>query len=65
VENKMIGTGGTSPFGAYGDHPGRCAYWWAGRKRSAVKVWEQRKYQNLMMIKFSNASDANGIASFA
>lgn len=45
--NKMIGTGGTSPFGAYGDHPEGVRIGGEGRKRSAVKVWEQRKYQNL------------------
>lgn len=45
--NRMIGTGGTSPFGAYGDHPEGVRIGGPGRKRSAVKVWEQRKYQNL------------------
>ncbi|AOA58631.1 vWA domain-containing protein [Acinetobacter larvae] len=45
--NRMIGTGGTSPFGAYGDHPAGIRIGGPGRKRSAVKVWEQRKYQNL------------------
>lgn len=45
--NKMIGTGGTSPFGAYGDHPEGVRIGGPSRKRSAVKVWEQRKYQNL------------------
>ncbi|KJV39150.1 vWA domain-containing protein [Acinetobacter brisouii] len=39
--NKMIGTGGTSPFGA-GIRIGG-----PSRKRSAVKVWEQRQYKNL------------------
>lgn len=45
--NKMIGTGGTSPFGAYGDHPEGVRIGGPSRKRSAVKVWEQRKYRNL------------------
>ena len=45
--NRMIGTGGTSPFGAFGDHPEGVRIGGPGRKRSAVKVWEQRKYQNL------------------
>lgn len=45
--NKMIGTGGTSPFGAYGDHPEGVRIGGPGRKRSAVKVWEQRQYKNL------------------
>ena len=45
--NKMIGTGGTSPFGAYGDHPEGVRIGGPGRKRSAVKVWEQRQYRNL------------------
>lgn len=45
--NRMIGTGGTSPFGAFGDHPEGVRIGGPGRKKSAVKVWEQRKYQNL------------------
>ena len=45
--NRMIGTGGTSPFGAYGDHPEGVSIGGVARKRSAVKVWEKRKYQNL------------------
>lgn len=45
--NKMIGTGGTSPFGAYGDHPEGIRIGGPSRKRSAVKVWEKRQYQNL------------------
>lgn len=45
--NKMIGTGGTSPFGAYGDHPEGIRIGGPNRKRSAVKVWEQRQYKNL------------------
>ncbi|MCP5792827.1 hypothetical protein NL312_28320, partial [Klebsiella pneumoniae] len=35
------------PFGAFGDHPEGVRIGGPGRKRSAVKVWEQRKYQNL------------------
>lgn len=45
--NRMIGTGGTSQFGAFGDHPEGVRIGGPGRKKSAVKVWEQRKYQNL------------------
>lgn len=45
--NRMIGTGGTSPFGAYGDNPQGVRIGGPGRRRSAVKVWEQRQYQNL------------------
>jgi uncharacterized protein with von Willebrand factor type A (vWA) domain len=45
--SKMIGTGGTSPFGAFGDHPEGVRIGGPGRKKSAVKVWEQRQYQNL------------------
>lgn len=44
--NRMIGTGGTSPFGAFGDHPEGVRIGGPGRKKSATKVWEQRKYQN-------------------
>ena len=45
--NKWVGTGGSSPFGAYGDHPEGVRVGGESRKRSAVKVWEQRKYRNL------------------
>nr|WP_309596361.1 VWA domain-containing protein [Moraxella osloensis] len=45
--NKWVGTGGTSPFGAYGDHPEGIRVGGESRKRSAVKVWEQRKYRDL------------------
>ncbi|MEC7118861.1 MAG: VWA domain-containing protein [Pseudomonadota bacterium] len=45
--NKMIGTGGTSPFGAFGDHPEGVRIGGPSRKKSAVKVWEKRQFQNL------------------
>ena len=45
--NKWVGTGGSSPFGAYGDHPEGMRVGGESRKRSAVKVWEQRKYRDL------------------
>ncbi|MEB3752943.1 vWA domain-containing protein [Acinetobacter sp. MD2(2019)] len=45
--NRMIGTGGTSPFGAYGDHPQGIRIGGPSRKHRAVKVWEQRQYRNL------------------
>ena len=46
--NKWIGTGGTSPFGAYGVNPeGIRIGQKTSRNRSAVKVWDQREYQNL------------------
>jgi uncharacterized protein with von Willebrand factor type A (vWA) domain len=46
--NKWIGTGGTSPFGAYGFNPEGIRIGQKGsRNRSAVKVWDQREYQNL------------------
>ncbi len=45
--NRMVGTGGTSPFGAYGDHPEGVRIGGPSRKKSAVKVWEQRNYRNL------------------
>ncbi|MGI9132837.1 MAG: hypothetical protein ACR2I0_02670, partial [Rhodoferax sp.] len=44
--SKMIGTGGTSPFGAYGFNPqGIRIGQDKGRNRSAVKVWDQRAYK--------------------
>jgi uncharacterized protein with von Willebrand factor type A (vWA) domain len=46
--NKMIGTAGTSPFGAYGYNPeGVRIGQDKSRNRSAVKVWDQREYRNL------------------
>lgn len=46
--NKMIGTGGTSPFGAYGYNPeGVRIGQEKGRHGKAVKVWDKREYKNL------------------
>src|SRR5467141_2781767 len=46
--SKWIGTGGTSPFGAYGYNPeGVRIGQERSRNRSAVKVWDQREYRNL------------------
>jgi uncharacterized protein with von Willebrand factor type A (vWA) domain len=49
--NKWIGTGGTSPFGAFGYNPEGVRI---GRKegeeggnRTAVKVWDKREFRNL------------------
>ena len=45
--SKMIGTGGTSPFGAYGYNPqGIRIGQDKGRNRSAVKVWDQRQFKD-------------------
>ncbi len=46
--NKWIGTGGTSPFGAYGSNPeGFRIGQKEGRNRSAIKVWDKRQFKNL------------------
>jgi uncharacterized protein with von Willebrand factor type A (vWA) domain len=45
--NRWIGTGGTSPFGAGGYHPGGIRVGPQGGGRMAAKVWEQRAYRNL------------------
>ncbi len=46
--SKWIGTGGTSPFGAYGYNPeGVRIGQEKSRNRSAVKVWDAREYRNL------------------
>ena len=43
---RWIGTGGTSPFGAYGYNPeGVRIGQDKGRHRSAVKVWDKREYR--------------------
>ncbi|MCL6268632.1 VWA domain-containing protein [Sansalvadorimonas sp. 2012CJ34-2] len=46
--SKWIGTGGTSPFGAYGYNPeGIRVGQEGGRNQSAVKVWDKREFRNL------------------
>ena len=46
--SKWIGTGGTSPFGAYGYNPeGVRIGQDAGGSKSAVKVWDERMFRNL------------------
>jgi len=46
--SKWIGTGGTSPFGAYGYNPEGIRIGQAGSgNRSAVKVWDERNFRNL------------------
>ena len=45
--SKWIGTGGTSPFGAFGQNPqGIRIGQDKGRNKSAVKVWDQRAYKD-------------------
>jgi uncharacterized protein len=45
--SKWIGTGGTSPFGAYGQNPAGIRIGQAGsRNKSAVKVWDQRAFKD-------------------
>jgi uncharacterized protein with von Willebrand factor type A (vWA) domain len=46
--SKMIGTAGTSPFGAYGYNPEGVRIGQDGsRHRRAVKVWDRREFRNL------------------
>ncbi len=46
--SKWIGTGGTSPFGAYGYNPeGVRVGQHESRHRRAVKVWDKREFANL------------------
>jgi uncharacterized protein with von Willebrand factor type A (vWA) domain len=46
--SKMIGTAGTSPFGAYGYNPeGVRIGQKEGRHGKAIKVWDKREYKNL------------------
>ncbi|RTR05960.1 vWA domain-containing protein [Halomonas nitroreducens] len=45
--NKWIGTGGTSPFGAYGYHPEGIRIGQDGsRHRRAAKVWDERRFRD-------------------
>ena len=46
--NKWIGTGGTSPFGAYGYHPEGVRIGQDGNRNfRAAKVWDRREFKNL------------------
>jgi len=46
--NKWIGTGGSSPFGAYGYHPEGIRIGQDGSNaRRAVKVWDKREFADL------------------
>ncbi|MBY6062932.1 vWA domain-containing protein [Pseudidiomarina sediminum] len=46
--NKWIGTGGSSPFGAYGYHPEGIRIGQDGSNaRRAVKVWDKREFRDL------------------
>ena len=45
--NKMIGTGGTSPYGGHGANPEGIRITGPSRNKRAVKVWEKREYRNL------------------
>jgi len=46
--SKWIGTGGTSPFGAYGYNPAGIRIGQKeSRHRRAVKVWDKREFKNL------------------
>ena len=46
--NKWIGTGGTSPFGAYGYNPaGMRIGQHESRHRRAIKVWDKREFKDL------------------
>jgi hypothetical protein len=44
--NRMIGTGGTSPFGHHGKHPAGIRIGGQGGQRSAVQIAEERQFQN-------------------
>ena len=43
----MVGTGGTSPFGAFGFNPAGFRLAGQSQHGKAVKVWEKRQYRNL------------------
>ena len=46
--NRWIGTGGTSPYGAYGYNPAGVRIGQDGSKqRRAVKVWDKREFRDL------------------
>lgn len=45
--NRMVGTGGTSPYGGFGANPEGIRLTGDSRNKRAVKVWERREYRNL------------------
>jgi uncharacterized protein with von Willebrand factor type A (vWA) domain len=45
--SRWIGTGGTSPYGAYGYNPEGIRIGGDGGNRRAVKAWDRRDYANL------------------
>lgn len=45
--NKWVGTGGTSPFGNSGYNPEGVRIGGESKHKRAIKVWEQRDFQNL------------------
>src|SRR5690606_28863148 len=46
--NKWIGTGGTSPYGAYGYNPAGVRIGQKeSRHRRAIKVWDRREFKDL------------------
>jgi len=46
--NRWVGTGGTSPYGAYGYNPAGVRMGQDGsRQRRAVKVWDKREFRDL------------------
>ncbi len=45
--NRWIGTGGTSPFGHSGYHPGGIRVGGPGKNRSAVQIAQARRFRNL------------------
>lgn len=46
--NRWVGTGGTSPYGAYGYNPAGIRIGQdGGRQRRAVKVWDKREFRDL------------------
>src|SRR5690242_21798767 len=45
--SKWIGTGGTSPFGAYGYNPEGIRIGGESTHRRAVKVWDKREFEDL------------------
>ena len=64
--DKWIGTGGTSPYGAYGSNPFGIRVGQDGNRNfSAAKVWDKRKYINLddAIKKFAvaNGIDTGGL----
>ena len=63
--NHWVGTGGTSPFGHSGFHPGGIRVGGESQSRSAVKVAAERRYRGIAPTRGRGAPVRGGLAPAA